>query len=116
MPAKQFGDTDSFIGHSSRGKKTSFVGKWKDDTDENGQHSLTCWLHMRARPFAIWVHGFPKVIIKKDNDEESRFVVFGKYNCHEEEDVLKEQFKTDKTTGDRLVPPKVCGFCKFIEW
>lgn len=115
MPAKQFQDTDSFLGHTTR-SKSKFVRKWKDETDDKGLHSLIAWFHTKQRPFAVWVHGFPKIIIKKEDDEEKRITVFSKYNCWEEEDVLKEQFFRNKEDDKRKNPPKVCGFCLFIEW
>lgn len=109
MPAKEFSDTDDFLGHSTRSKSTKYVN-WKDDGE------LVAWLHTKQKPIAIWRHGFPRIIVKKgDDDEPMKVVVFGKYNCHEDEDVLKAQFFREKD-GSRKVPPEVCGFCRFIEW
>jgi len=111
--ATEFDDLDSFLNHSSRSKNTDFLD-WKKEG------KLVAWLHTRQKPIAVWAHSFPRIVIKKgDDDEEKRNVFFSKYNCHESEDVLKMQYLRHKAIleGKEVKSPlEKCGMCRFIDW
>lgn len=106
--AKQFADTDDFLKHKTTSRNTQFLN-WKDEGE------LICWLHTKQKPIAIFRHSFPKIVMKKDDDgEEKRVTFYAKWNCHEEEDVLKNNKR--RKDGSREAPYHKCGMCKFIEW
>ena len=103
-------DIDNFLTHrtSDRG---AYLNKWKKDGRVN------VWLHTECLPIAVWRHtGVPKVVVLEDKQtgEATRRVWIGNWVCHEDEGVLKKQYKVG-ADGAREAPPQYCGICRLVD-
>jgi hypothetical protein len=100
---------EEFLGHSTGSVRGNFIGKWKKRTPP----VINVWLN-RNNPFeVVWGHNFARIFV---GDDSVRQVWGANFVCHEEEFVVKRQFKRSKETGEREFPPERCGFCKMLEW
>lgn len=109
--AQRFGSTKSFAKHRAGGGGR-FLSKWKE------KGSIDVWFHTKEMPIAVWRHQFPTMVVRKDRDtkDEVTHVWSKDYVCHEDHDVLEDQYKRDRDTGERKSPPERCAICKLAEW
>ena len=106
---------DDFLNHGKR--EGGFFNKWKKPVEKKGGGGKAkVWLHPKCLPIALWQHGFPRLVVRenKKTGETERNVWGGSFVCHENEQVLKNQYKRDED-GNRRYPPKHCPMCKLIE-
>ena len=102
---------DDFLSHRSS-DRGAYLTKWKDDGKVN------TWMHCERLPMAVWRHGgIPKVVVLEDKKtgESVRHVWSGEYVCHEDESVLKKQYKLNPD-GSREVPPEYCPDCRLADY
>ena len=107
--ATEMGSIDAFLSHKSgMGGGTKRVSKWKEDG------KIDVFLHTRRMPVAIYNHGFPHIVTLKDKDtqEPVNHAWTQKFICHEEEAVLKDQYRI--TDGKPDNPAQVCGICRTV--
>lgn len=100
---------DEFMTHSTTAARGSFLRGWKD----RNPPTVNTVLHTRNSIYVTYRHEFPKIVVREK--EKDRVVWPGNYVCHEEEKLIKDQFKRDDD-GMREYPPSSCGACKLIEW
>ncbi len=100
---------EAYMNHSTRGGGKSNYLKW-DET-------ATIWLSCRSSIFTLWRHPWTRVEVveNKDTHEKSSEIWGDKLGCFEVESVLTEQYRRDRDTGERDVPPQVCPHCKMID-
>lgn len=99
---------DDFLHHSSSSSGGGFLKNWK----EEGQ--IYVWLHPKARIYPLWSHRWQRL---DTGDRENPLSEYKpqRFNCLEEEAVLKRQrFRNDD--GSREAPPVICPHCLMIEW
>jgi hypothetical protein len=109
--AHEMDSMDEFLNHKSTDRGGSFLGNWKKDG------KIVVWMHRKQMPVAVWQHKLPKIVVREegDDDESVTHVWTGEYVCHEDEAVLKKQYKRDRESGEREVPPRRCPVCKLVE-
>ena len=106
-------DLKGFLGHKTRGDNVGFLRGWKK---RPGAYVET-WLHTQAPIVALWQHSIPMVFEQKSDAGVVTRRVFGKsINCLEHEDVLGAQYKRDRDTDERIVPPVICPVCLLMEY
>lgn len=105
----------AFLGHETRsgGSGSQFLRGWRKR--ESG--SIDVVLHKKAPIVALWQHGLPRIFEQEDkkNGSRTRRVFSGTFNCLEEESVLVKQYRRDRNTGERVLPPVVCPVCRLLE-
>jgi len=106
-------DVDGFLNHRSRDRSGDTIlrsSEWKKEG------KLDLWLHTKSRIAAVWRHSFWRIVERtdKETNKKEKIVVFSPWNCHEDEQVLKRQFKR-RADGTRVVPPECCPFDKLAE-
>ena len=103
---------DEFLGHKSseRGAGGKILN-WR----KRKPAAITTWLHTKANLVALWRHGWPRLVDFERDGAKSVEVWGGTFNCHEQEDVLKRQYKRTND-GDRIAPPQVCPICLLAEY
>src|SRR5262249_22788977 len=79
---------------------------------------LNFWLHMQQKPYAIFYHRFPELVVRPKKDghpnEFLRNVWGRRFACWEDDETLKKQrFRTPE--GLREKPPTKCGSCRLQE-
>lgn len=103
---------DEFVTHKASARESGGkILNWK----KRKPPSIVTWLHTQAPIVALWRHGWPRVVEIERDGEKVREVWGGTFNCWEDEDVLRRQYRRNQD-GGRLVPPKACPMCKMIEW
>lgn len=108
-PEDDDNEIDGFLSHSSSDRGGGYVGNWKKDG------KLNVFLHTRRKPLPIWYHTLPRRYVKEDDAGETVTHIYtGKHVCHEEEAVLKKQYKYGKDDA-RLLPPRRCPLCLLVE-
>jgi hypothetical protein len=114
MAGVQEYSTEEFLKHETRKRGEYLKGEWKENPGY-----IDVWLH-RKRPFAsVWQHQLPRIDVRDDPNTGSprRVILPGSYRCLEDErDVLSDQYRVDKATGQRRSPPVVCPICLFVDW
>lgn len=100
---------EAYMNHSTRGGGKSNYLKW-DET-------ATIWLSCRSSIFTLWRHPWTRVEVveNKDTHEKTNEIWGDKLGCYEVENVLTEQYRRDRDTGERDVPPQTCPHCKMID-
>ena len=103
---------DDFLSYSNRGTQTNYLSKWKEDG------SVVVWLHKQLAPKRLWRHALKRIVTLKDKQtqEEKVSIWSDKYVCLESEDLLKDQNRFVRLTGQRQRPPHVCPTCLFAEY
>jgi rubredoxin len=106
-------DVDGFLTHRSRERSGGAVlrsSEWKKDG------KLDLWLHTGTRIASVWRHSFWRVVERTDKEtrKTEKVVVFSPWNCHEDEEVLRRQYKR-RADGARQAPPERCPFDKLSE-
>lgn len=106
--ATQLNVIDDFLSHrSSDANGGAYLRGWKKNKRVN------IWLHQKKPIIALWRHGgIPRVFTRtdKDTDEQSVEVWGGEWVCHEDESVLRKQYRR-RPDGERENPPKRCPIC-----
>lgn len=102
---------DEFLGHSSRAKGGGRVLNWRG----RDPSQIDTWMHTKSVIVALWTHGWPRIVEIERDGEKSVEVWGGKFNCWEQEDVLKRQYKRSDD-GARQTPPQVCPICLLLEY
>ena len=105
---------NDFLGHTTKtgGGKTGFLRGWRKRTPP----AVTVFLHRKSPIVALWQHNVPHIYEQKDEGGSvTRRVFGGSWNCLESEAVLTKQYRRDRDTGERLVPPVVCPICRMME-
>jgi hypothetical protein len=105
---------DQFLGHSSKSGGTGqFLRGWR----KRPVPAVNVVLHVGAPIIALWQHGIPRIFEKKDekSGDVTRVVFGGNWNCLEDESVLIKQYRRDRDTGERVLPPVVCPVCRLLE-
>lgn len=105
---------DQFLGHSTKSGGTGqFLRGWR----KRNPPAVQIVLHKHAPIVALWQHGIPRIFEKKDEKtgEVARITFGGNFNCLEDESVLVKQYRRDRDTGERQLPPVVCPFCRLLE-
>lgn len=103
-----------FLGHQTRSGSTSqFLRGWR----KRHPAAVNFVLHTKAPIVALWQHGLPRIYEQKDEKTGSvtRRVFSGSFNCIEDESVLLKQYRRDRNTGERILPPVVCPVCLLLE-
>jgi hypothetical protein len=101
---------DDFLQHRTS-ERGAYLSKWKEDGKVN------TWMHTERLPMAVWRHGgIPKVVVLEDKKtgESVRHVWSGDWVCHEDESVLKNQYKLED--GVRKFPALYCPICRLIDY
>lgn len=106
-------DVDDFLGHRSRDRSSNVLlrsSEWKKEG------KIDLWLHTGTKIASVWRHSFWRVVEREDKEtkRKEKVVVFSPWNCHEDEQTLKRQYKR-RTDGTRVVPPERCPFDKLAE-
>lgn len=108
---------DAFLKHKPNMGGSKFLKGWT----EKGK--LYAWLHTLQLPIGLWRHQMPMLVIKEDKQTRKieRHVWSQSWNCHEDEDVLKQlnarwPTSAGKTPSDKSPEPTRCPFCRFIDW
>ncbi len=105
---------DQFLGHSTKsGGSSQFLRGWR----KRNPPAVNVVLHTGAPIVALWQHGIPRIFEKKDEKtgEVTRVTFGGQFNCLEDESVLVKQYRRDRDTGERVLPPVVCPVCRLLE-
>ena len=105
---------DDFLGHQTKSSGgTQFLRGWKSRPGA----AVNVFLHRKTGFTALWQHNIPRVYVKKDKNTgaEERKVFGGSWNCLESEEILKQQYRRDRDTGERLNPPVICPVCRLQE-
>lgn len=103
---------DEYLGHTARGGGNTFLRGWKKRTPP----AVDTVIHTRAPFVALWQHNLPRIqVIEKEGEPPRREVWGGTWACIEPESVLKGQYKRDRDSGERRVPPTICPACILIE-
>lgn len=103
-----------FLGHQTRSGSTSqFLRGWR----KRNPAAVNFVLHTKAPIVALWQHGLPRIYEQKGDNSSSvtRRVFSGNFNCIEDESVLLKQYRRDRNTGERILPPVVCPVCLLLE-
>lgn len=114
---------EDFLGHKTRERsdfaKATYLSGWRkrENAVRNKagdlENSVTVWLSTKALFQARWAHSWPKIMdLKKTN---SRAVWMQDFVCLEPESVLRNQYKRERDTGKRVVPPTTCPHCLLLE-
>ncbi len=104
---------DDFLGHET---KTSGGGQFLRGWRKRDPARVDVFLHRKSNIVALWQHNIPRVYEKKLEDGTIQRRVFGgSWNCLESEDVLKKQYRRERDTGERTVPPVICPVCRMME-
>jgi hypothetical protein len=113
MPQLREHTVDEFLSYNPSGRKGDFLsGDWKKSPGY-----IQVWLHRRRTFVSGWEHQIPRIDIRDDKVTglPKKMIFGGHYACLEEEDVLEEQWKRSRETGERKTPPRLCPICKAIE-
>lgn len=104
---------DDFLGHETKSSTNSqFLRGWK----KRSPPKLDIFLHRKAPIIALWQCNVPRIYEKDlDDGTKQRRVFGGSWNCLESEDVLRKQYRRDKDTGERAVPPVIDPICRMME-
>ena len=105
---------DDFLGHETKsGGSSQFLRGWRKRSPAH----VNVFLHRGSSIVALWQHNVPRVYEKKlDGGVTQRRVFGGSWNCLESEDVLKKQYRRERDTGERTVPPVICPVCRMMEF
>ena len=105
---------DDFLGHETKsGGSSQFLRGWR----KRKPPIVDVFLHRKSGIIALWQHNVPRVYEKKLDGGGKELRVFGgSWNCLESEDVLKKQYRREKDTGERTVPPVMCPVCRTMEF
>lgn len=104
---------DDFLGHdTSAGKRAAYFGKWQG---KNGGGKAKIVLHAKSPIAAVWQYPWPRLVTRKVDGVEEIQVWGGTFNTWEGADVCRKQYRRDKQTGERDLPPTVCPFAMFVE-
>lgn len=104
---------DDFLGHET---KTSGGGQFLRGWRKRDPAKVDVFLHRKSNIIALWQHNVPRVYEKKLEDGTTQRRVYGNsWNCLESEDVLKKQYRRERDTGERTVPPVICPVCRMME-
>lgn len=104
-------NVEDFLNHSTQDRGGKFLSKWK----KNEPPVVDTWNHTQRRPVILWRHGLPKVVVKEGKSGGDVTMVWGgQYNCHEDEGVLKTQYRRNDDKS-RKNPPTTCGLCRLNE-
>lgn len=103
---------DEFLGH----KSSTYGGggkvlNWK----KRKPPQLTTWLHTQAPFVALWRHGWPRIVDIERDGEKTREVWGGSFNCWENEETLKKQYRRTQD-GARVIAPERCPLCLVAEY
>lgn len=107
-------EMNAFLGHQTRSGNTGqFLRGWK----KKNPPVINTVLHTGTPIVAMWQHGLPRIFEQKDEKTGNtrRRVFGGSFNCLEEESVLVKQYRRDRSTGERVLPPVVCPMCRLLE-
>jgi hypothetical protein len=105
---------DEFLNHQTKNNsgKTPYLRGWR----KRNPPRVDICLHKTAKTHAIWQHNLPRVVEVDDKMGGKTLKVWSNaWNCHEDESVLVKQFKRDRDTGERNVPPVICPLCLLQE-
>jgi hypothetical protein len=105
---------EDFLGHSTGGGGGgSRLKNWKNGDPPR----INVLLHTQAKIVTVWRHGLNEVreVTDKETGETSLQVWGSRWNCLEDERVLKSQYRRDKATNQRRVPPVICPLCIMVE-
>jgi hypothetical protein len=104
---------DDFLGHETKsGGGSQFLRGWR----KRSPARVDVFLHRKSNIIALWQHNVPRIYEKKLEDKSIQRRVFGgSWNCLESEDVLKKQYRRERDTGERTVPPVICPVCRMME-
>lgn len=104
---------DDFLGHETKTGGGQFLRGWR----KRSPAKVDVFLHRKSNIVALWQHNIPRVYEKKLEDKSIQRRVFGgSWNCLESEDVLKKQYRRERDTGERTVPPVICPVCRMMEF
>lgn len=106
---------DDFLGHETKsGGSSNFLRGWR----KRKPPIVDVFLHRKSGIIALWQHNVPRIYEKKvDGGGKPQMRVFGgSWNCLESEDVLKKQYRRERDTGERTVPPVMCPVCRTMEF
>lgn len=101
---------DEFLGHKSSTYGGGKILNWK----KRKPPQLNIWLHTQAPFVALWRHGWPRMVEIERDGEKVREVWGGSFNCWENEETLKKQYR--RTDGARVLPPERCPLCLLAEY
>lgn len=105
-------DVDEFLSYDTRSRSEFLDKEWKK------RGFLNVWLH-RHLPFSMCVlHRIPRIDVRDDKEthQPKRMILTGNNVCIEDEDVFRNQYRRNRETGAREMPPQVCPPCLMIEW
>lgn len=103
-----------FLGHTTKsGGGSQFLRGWR----KRKPAVVNAVLHTKAPIVALWQHGMPRIFEQKDEKtgDITRRVFGGQFNCLEDESVLVKQYRRDRDTGERVLPPVICPVCRLLE-
>jgi hypothetical protein len=104
---------DDFLSHrSSDASGGAYLRGWKKNKRVN------TWLHRKKPIIAVWRHGgIPRMVTRTDKDTDEQIVEVwgGEWVCHEDETVLRKQWRR-KPDGTREVAPRRCPLCLMNEY
>jgi len=102
-----------FLGHNTKSGGSQFLRGWR----KRNPPVVDVVLHKKAQIVALWQHGLPRIFEKKDEktSEITRVTFGGQFNCLEDEAVLVKQYRRDRDTGERVLPPVLCPMCRLLE-
>jgi ribosomal protein L40E len=103
----------AFLGHETRSGGSSFLKGWR----KRNPPQVDVVLHTEAPIVALWQHSIPRIYEQKDEktNRTTRRVFSGNFNCLEDESVLLKQYRRDRQTGERTLPPVLCPTCRLME-
>lgn len=112
---------DDFLGHSGfEGGGGNYLKTWKKngvvDPKDPSARCLDSWMHCKALPQPRWCHRWQKIEIRENRETRNitKEVWSLEFVCHEEESVLKKQYRrTD--SGQREAFPEFCPSCRLTE-
>lgn len=104
---------DDFLGHNTRGKsdRAAYLDNWKNRKPPY----VDTFLHTKAPIYSLWQHPWPRLVERERDGVKTREVWSGTFNSWEPEEVLKNQYRRDRDTGERDMPPTICPMSLTIE-
>jgi len=121
--ASRFKTQEDFLNHSGQmesGSRSNFLMSWRKkghvDPKEPDVRYIDVWLHTIAVPQARWTHGWHKIEVRESRETKriTKEVWSDAFVCHEEEAVLKKQYKR-RDDGSREAFPEFCPSCRLVE-